>query len=291
VLNLSKDTNASRSSLTEIASMFFNAKDISEMMNKSDAPQLSPATTITSQASSRSLLAKKGGSFFDKVKTGAQHDNLICQCGHVAKCLSESIIHGKSCQSSAVVIEDDDAALHEDDADDRLEIDEDDEDRQSHSALNLSVSGSTRCQHCRHRCKSSTDLLHHLAQCTEAIRCANEMYDSNSEESGERRSDAHSLQQQAAVQQQRVCIWNKAAKEIAAAVVHQDKSNLLNKSPGSQVASNEENSYYGVETAPGYGEVSNTKKHHNSHYSSHFIHALMTAFYRKNRTDFKIVLL
>ncbi|XP_034472474.1 uncharacterized protein LOC117780159 isoform X3 [Drosophila innubila] len=258
VLNLSKDTNASRSSLTEIASMFFNEKQISEMLDKSDVPQLSPATTITSQASSRSLLAKKGGSFFDKLKTGAQHDNLICQCGHVAKYLSESIIHGKSCQSSAVVIEDDDAALHEDDADDRLEIDEDDEDRQSHSALNLSVSGSTRCQHCRHRCKSSTDLLHHLAQCAEAIRCANEMYDSNSGESGERRSDAHSLQQQAAVQQQRVCIWNKAAKEIAAAVVHQDKTNLLTKSPGSQAVSNEENSYYGVETAPGYGEV--TKK-------------------------------
>lgn len=233
------------------------------MLHKSDIPQLSPATTITSQASSRSLLAKKsGGSFFDKLKTGAQLDNLICQCGHVAKCLSESIIHGKSCQSSAVVIEDDDAALHEDDADDRLEIDEDDEDRQSHSALNLSVSGSTRCQHCRHRCKSSTDLLHHLAQCAEAIRCANEMYDSNSGESSERRAEAHALQQQqqAAVQQQRVCIWNKAAKEIAAAVVHQDKASLLNKSTtmagGNQVVSNEENSYYGVETAPGYGEVS-----------------------------------
>lgn len=268
VLNLSKDINASRSSLTEIASMFFNEKQISEMLDKSDIPQLSPATTITSQASSRSLLqAKKaGGSFFDKLKTGAQLDNLICQCGHVAKYLSESIIHAKSCQSSAVVIEDDDAALHEDDADDRLEIDEDDEDRQSHSALNLSVSGSTRCQHCRHRCKSSTDLLHHLGQCAEAIRCANEMYDSNSGESSERRAEAHALQQQqqAAVQQQRVCIWNKAAKEIAAAVVQQDKGGLLNKatssgtsaSGGNQVVSNEENSYYGVETAPGYGEVS-----------------------------------
>lgn len=253
--------------------MFFNEKQISEMLDKSDIPQLSPATTITSQASSRSLLqAKKGGgSFFDKLKTGAQLDNLICQCGHVAKCLSESIIHGKSCQSSAVVIEDDDAALHEDDADDRLEIDEDDEDRQSHSALNLSVSGSTRCQHCRHRCKSSTDLLHHLAQCAEAIRCANEMYDSNSGESSERRAEAHALQQQqAAVQQQRVCIWNKAAKEIAAAVVHQDKGGLLNKSTssgtsasgGSQVVSNEENSYYGVETAPGYGEVSTAIERH-----------------------------
>lgn len=257
MLNLSKDTNASRSSLTEIASKFFNEKEISEMLDKSDVPQLSPATTIGSMGSSRSLLAKKGGgSFFDKLKTGAQHDNLICQCGHVAKCLSESIIHGKSCQSSAVVIDEDDVALHEDDADDRLEIDEDDDDRQSHSALNLSVSGSTRCQHCRHRCKSSTDLLHHMTQCAEVIRCANEMYDSNSGESCERRNDPHALQQQAAVQQQRVCIWNKAAKEIAAAVVQQDKANLLTKSPGSQAASNEENSYYGVETAPGYGEVS-----------------------------------
>ncbi|SPP82067.1 uncharacterized protein LOC117584728 isoform X4 [Drosophila guanche] len=265
VLNLSKDTNASRSTLTEIASMFFNEKQISEMLDKSDVPQLSPATTVTSQASSRSQPTKKtSSSFLDKLKTGAQHENLICQCGHVAKCLSESIIHGKSCHASAVIIADeDDAALHEDDADDRLEIDEDDEDHHSHSALNLSVTGSTRCQHCRHRCKSSNDLLHHLTQCVEAIRCANEMYDSNSGESSEqRRSDSHhSLQQQAAVQQQRVCIWNKAAKEIAAAAaaaVHQENSNN-NKSPAnSQGTNNEENSYYGVETAPGYGEV--TKK-------------------------------
>ncbi|XP_041452257.1 uncharacterized protein LOC111070359 isoform X4 [Drosophila obscura] len=268
VLNLSKDTNASRSTLTEIASMFFNEKQISEMLDKSDVPQLSPATTITSQASSRSQPTKKSSSsFLDKLKTGAQHENLICQCGHVAKCLSESIIHGKSCHASAVIIaDDDDAALHEDDADDRLEIDEDDEDHHSHSALNLSVTGSTRCQHCRHRCKSSNDLMHHLTQCVEAIRCANEMYDSNSGESSEqRRSDSHhSLQQQAAVQQQRVCIWNKAAKEIAAAAaaaVHQENSNNKNlvKSPAnSQGTNNEENSYYGVETAPGYGEV--TKK-------------------------------
>ncbi|XP_032580783.1 uncharacterized protein LOC6617792 isoform X5 [Drosophila sechellia] len=262
VLNLSKETNASRSSLTEIASMFFNEKQISEMLDKSDVPQLSPATTVASQNSTRSQMTKKS-SFMDKLKTGAQHENLVCQCGHVAKCLSESIIHGKSCHASAVIIDEDDAGLHEDDADDRLEIDEDDEDHHSHSALNLSVTGSTRCQHCRHRCKSSTDLMHHLKQCVEAIRCANEMYDSNSGESGDRRPDSQSLQQQAAVQQQRVCIWNKATKEIvaaAAASMQQEKNNHnLVKSPtGSQAASNEENSYYGVETAPGYGEV--TKK-------------------------------
>ncbi|XP_016976760.1 uncharacterized protein LOC108042812 isoform X5 [Drosophila rhopaloa] len=263
VLNLSKETNASRSSLTEIASMFFNEKQISEMLDKSDVPQLSPATTVASQNSTRSQLTKKTG-FLERVKSGAHYENLVCQCGHVAKCLSESIIHGKSCHASAVIIDDDDVALHEDDADDRLEIDEDDEDHHSHSALNLSVTGSTRCQHCRHRCKSSTDLLHHLKQCVEAIRCANEMYDSNSGESGDRRPDTQSLQQQAAVQQQRVCIWNKATKEIVAAAAaaslqQENSSHSLVKSPaGSQAASNEENSYYGVETAPGYGEV--TKK-------------------------------
>ncbi|XP_033169825.1 uncharacterized protein LOC117146978 isoform X4 [Drosophila mauritiana] len=268
VLNLSKETNASRSSLTEIASMFFNEKQISEMLDKSDVPQLSPATTVASQNSTRSQMTKKS-SFMDKLKTGAQHENLVCQCGHVAKCLSESIIHGKSCHASAVIIDEDDAGLHEDDADDRLEIDEDDEDHHSHSALNLSVTGSTRCQHCRHRCKSSTDLMHHLKQCVEAIRCANEMYDSNSGESGGRRPDSQSLQQQAAVQQQRVCIWNKATKEIvaaAAASMQQEKNNHnLVKSPtGSQAASNEENSYYGVETAPGYGEMTPEEEAANS---------------------------
>ncbi|XP_017025691.1 uncharacterized protein [Drosophila kikkawai] len=270
ILNLSKETNASRSSLTEIASMFFNEKQISEMLDKSDVPQLSPATTVASHNSSRSQLTRKS-SFMDKLKTGAHQENLVCQCGHVAKCLSESIIHGKSCHASAVIIDDDDAGLHEDDADDRLEIDEDDDDHQSHSALNLSVTGSTRCQHCRHRCKSSTDLLHHLTQCVEAIRCANEMYDSNSGESGgERRPDSKSLQQQAAVQQQRVCIWNKAAKEIAAAacaaaVQQENSSKSLVKSPaGSQGTSNEENSYYGVETAPGYGEMTPEEEAANS---------------------------
>ncbi|XP_016968520.1 uncharacterized protein LOC108036732 isoform X2 [Drosophila biarmipes] len=269
VLNLSKETNASRSSLTEIASMFFNEKQISEMLDKSDVPQLSPATTVASQNSSRSQMTKRS-SFLDKLKTGAQHENLVCQCGHVAKCLSESIIHGKSCHASAVIIDDDDAGLHEDDADDRLEIDEDDEDRHSHSALNLSVTGSTRCQHCRHRCKSSTDLLHHLKQCVEAIRCANEMYDSNSGESGDRRPDSQSLQQQAAVQQQRVCIWNKATKEIVAAAAaaslqQENSSHSIVKSPaGSQAASNEENSYYGVETAPGYGEMTPEEEAANS---------------------------
>ncbi|XP_015053116.2 uncharacterized protein LOC6527437 isoform X4 [Drosophila yakuba] len=268
VLNLSKETNASRSSLTEIGSMFFNEKQISEMLDKSHVPQLSPATTVASQNSTRSQMTKRS-SFMDKLKTGAQHENLVCQCGHVAKCLSESIIHGKSCHASAVIIDEDDAGLHEDDADDRLEIDEDDEDHHSHSALNLSVTGSTRCQHCRHRCKSSTDLMHHLKQCVEAIRCANEMYDSNSGESGDRRPDSQSLQQQAAVQQQRVCIWNKATKEIvaaAAASLQQEKHNhSLIKSPtGSQAASNEENSYYGVETAPGYGEMTPEEEAANS---------------------------
>ncbi|XP_016976759.1 uncharacterized protein LOC108042812 isoform X4 [Drosophila rhopaloa] len=269
VLNLSKETNASRSSLTEIASMFFNEKQISEMLDKSDVPQLSPATTVASQNSTRSQLTKKTG-FLERVKSGAHYENLVCQCGHVAKCLSESIIHGKSCHASAVIIDDDDVALHEDDADDRLEIDEDDEDHHSHSALNLSVTGSTRCQHCRHRCKSSTDLLHHLKQCVEAIRCANEMYDSNSGESGDRRPDTQSLQQQAAVQQQRVCIWNKATKEIVAAAAaaslqQENSSHSLVKSPaGSQAASNEENSYYGVETAPGYGEMTPEEEAANS---------------------------
>ncbi|XP_075153847.1 uncharacterized protein LOC142227275 isoform X3 [Haematobia irritans] len=294
ILNLTTDLATSRSSLSEIASMFFNEKQLSEMlqpMDKSDAvaravSQLSPTTTInSSSASSKSLLSRKTGSFFDKIKSSSTtNENLICPCGHMAKCLSESIIHRKSCTflplSGADDIDLDDEDHDEDGEEGRLEIDfNDDEDcdKQSHSALNLSVTGSTRCQHCRHRCKSSADLLNHLKICSEAnSRCG----DSVSGESfnGSRSvmgtgsgadNDATSGDNHHPMEN-RVFVWNKLPRnqqpegsqnfDAGRQHMHQNQMNSSSTTGGSSLLSsnNDENSYYGVETAPGYGEV--TKK-------------------------------
>ncbi|XP_037818222.1 probable serine/threonine-protein kinase DDB_G0282963 isoform X4 [Lucilia sericata] len=287
ILNLSTDL-ASRSSLSEIASMFFNEKQISEMLQPADkteamagaASQLSPTTTITSSASSRSLLNRKTGSFFDKIKSSsATNENLICPCGHMAKCLSESIIHRKTCTFSPLSANDDmdlDDDEHDEDGEEgRLEIDftEDEEcDKQSHSALNLSVTGSTRCQHCRHRCKSSVDLLNHLKICSEAnSRCDSLSGDSCA---GSRvmlgDTSANELQHP---MENRVFIWNKlprnqqegsgggSGSQSSDGNQRQQpiSGNSSSNAGGSLLsANNDENSYYGVETAPGYGEV--TKK-------------------------------
>ncbi|XP_075153845.1 uncharacterized protein LOC142227275 isoform X2 [Haematobia irritans] len=300
ILNLTTDLATSRSSLSEIASMFFNEKQLSEMlqpMDKSDAvaravSQLSPTTTInSSSASSKSLLSRKTGSFFDKIKSSSTtNENLICPCGHMAKCLSESIIHRKSCTflplSGADDIDLDDEDHDEDGEEGRLEIDfNDDEDcdKQSHSALNLSVTGSTRCQHCRHRCKSSADLLNHLKICSEAnSRCG----DSVSGESfnGSRSvmgtgsgadNDATSGDNHHPMEN-RVFVWNKLPRnqqpegsqnfDAGRQHMHQNQMNSSSTTGGSSLLSsnNDENSYYGVETAPGYGEMTPEEEAANS---------------------------
>ncbi|XP_065358590.1 uncharacterized protein LOC135952518 isoform X5 [Calliphora vicina] len=283
ILNLSTDL-ASRSSLSDIASMFFNEKQISEMLQPSDktetivgaASQLSPTTTITSSVSSRSMLNRKTGSFFDKIKSAtATNENLICPCGHLAKCLSESIQHRKSCTFSPLSTNDDidlDDDEHDEDGDEgRLEIDftEDEEcDKQSHSALNLSVTGSTRCQYCRHRCKSSVDLLNHLKICSEANSRCDSLSGDSCAGSRVMMGDTSASEMQHHPMENRVFIWNKlprnhqeggGSQSSEGNRQHASSGNSSSNAGGSLLsANNDENSYYGVETAPGYGEV--TKK-------------------------------
>lgn len=88
------------------------------------------------------LLKRKNSSFFDKLKEklingGNDEFNLMCElCGYESKCLSESVAHGKkhAAEKEELVV----------------------------SGTELS---STRCQHCRHRCKTSADLITHLKAC------------------------------------------------------------------------------------------------------------------------------
>ncbi|XP_075992062.1 uncharacterized protein LOC142987286 [Anticarsia gemmatalis] len=87
---------------------------------------------------------KKNESFFDRLKerllteTG-EEGSLICKnCGFESKCLSEHSVHEKNCspQSNRIT-----------------------------TNASLSSLSSTRCQNCRHRCKSSADLLIHMKTC------------------------------------------------------------------------------------------------------------------------------
>jgi len=116
--------------------------------------------TKSDLSSSRSDLSfkKKNASFFDKLKekllVGAGEScNLVCACcGHESKCLSELARHQKLHSSPG-----------------------------NHSSDGSGINGgsgvvlasgaelsSTRCQHCRQRCKTSADLVMHLQSCSEA---------------------------------------------------------------------------------------------------------------------------
>lgn len=218
--------------------------------------QLSPTSNTSSSESSR----RKNGNFFDKFIAGnrLEGNNLTCTCGRQSKCLSEMIIHQKQCQ------------LH----------------RDNQSPVNLSItnSGSTRCQHCRHRCKSSADLFVHMQHCMEAPRSAsngdsNESHSNYSsvekidvsedyiDEIGDDDSDSepHPMEN-------RVFVWNRRPQqniENGSGKIpggSDDASSTATKQDDDHDDSenNEESykhddvSYYGVETAPGYGEV--TKK-------------------------------
>ncbi|GBP38057.1 Zinc finger protein 91 [Eumeta japonica] len=97
------------------------------------------STTVKEQAPK-----KKNESFFDKLKerllaeTGAE-GSLVCKnCGFQSKCLSEHSVHEKNCTSHSCRI--------------------------TANTPMTSVS-STRCQNCRHRCKSSADLYVHMKTC------------------------------------------------------------------------------------------------------------------------------
>lgn len=149
---------SANSALRDFASLF-GSEDVFKTNVKRDPemPELLPAVplyTSTPKDKDVSIFKEKNASFFDKLKekllNGAgEAYNLTCQyCGHESKCLSESSSHQKSCGKE-----------------------------QSHaqSLTRIHNISSSRCQHCRQRCKSSTDLYHHLKTCPEALKVLNHM--------------------------------------------------------------------------------------------------------------------
>lgn len=113
------------------------------------------------------LLKKKNASFFDKLKekllTGNNEEqSLFCEmCGHESKCLSEAVAHQKRHSDSSF---------------------QNDFEGQQENEVFLSGAelSSTRCQHCRQRCKTSTDLINHLKSC-KAFGAAQEVQNNNLE--------------------------------------------------------------------------------------------------------------
>lgn len=250
------------SSLKDFASLF-GSEDIFNATIGSDqsagTPQLSPVSNASSST--------KRKNFFNELKQSADGaGNLNCPCGHTSKVLSESIIHKKTCGRSG-------------------------EKRASPSPVNLSTnSGSSRCQYCRQRCKSSADMFIHVQNCKEARNSMEvESLDSESEVGTNDKMDIEGANDGSESgphpMENRVFVWNKLphqspsqladlsivslAAGTSAPLVpkvepkseehtssqHADRSEDSENNDDEKV---DDSTYYGVETAPGYGEV--TKK-------------------------------
>ncbi|XP_059618405.1 uncharacterized protein LOC132262929 [Phlebotomus argentipes] len=237
--------NSSTSALKDFASLFAGGKEIfSETCSiKSEAPpQMSPSSTNS--------FKKKHASFFDKLRekcvtNSGVGTNMTCSCGHVSKCLSEALIHQDSCKK-------------------QLE-----NNRKSTSPINLSMNvGSTRCQICRHRCKSSADLIAHMQTCVEQKSIGGDsMEDSVSEvensDKGEGQDEiddaSNDNQKEPHPMENVVFVWNKMPEHPDQFVTAKQEPQAAGSTPDPEPTSRDDpNTYCGVETAPGYGEV--TKK-------------------------------
>ncbi|XP_065226531.1 uncharacterized protein LOC135849797 isoform X3 [Planococcus citri] len=149
--------------LKDLMTMFSSANEAKESKNKDRAtPDSKRSNADSSSDTSPSDPAKKlpdsfkkkNATFFDRLKeklmVGAgENGNLVCWCGHKSKCLSESLMHQK--QHS-----------------------ENNEKNEKSTTNGPVISGaelsSTRCQHCRQRCKTSSDLYVHLQSCPEVLK-------------------------------------------------------------------------------------------------------------------------
>ncbi|CAG9814202.1 unnamed protein product [Phaedon cochleariae] len=142
---------SSNSILKDFASLF-GSEDVFKSTPK--VPDLIPAAMYNNLSSPKSkftdvVFKQKNASFFDSLReklelgTGGS-SNLTCNiCGHESKCLTEQAKHQKSCGKEA---------------------------GKAPNVIPMHNISSTRCQACRQRCKSSTDLYNHLQACPEAIR-------------------------------------------------------------------------------------------------------------------------
>ncbi|XP_055381830.1 putative uncharacterized protein DDB_G0282133 isoform X2 [Condylostylus longicornis] len=264
--------------LQQIVTMLFG-KDIPQEL-LSNLPLLSPGSDFNNSEkyggvglsdSVNYLLHKNSQSFFNKLKQRfpgnenslAKLENLTCTCGYICKCLSELYKHRNTCQISS------------------CEVDRNQNiDCKKHSNLfpiNLSTninSASIRCHICRHRCKSSADLMNHLKSCGETVN-QNDFSDSSLDTTEQNivayNEDTEKLLMKKHPMEDKVFIWNdvnssfqNSRKGENVVEVKKRNSNKIDEHQlniSTHYESDEkidEISYYGVETAPGYGEVTKT---------------------------------
>lgn len=231
-------------------------KIITSLLSK---PELS-VESVNKAGSSDSLAnLKKKSSFFDVLRkkliegnpTGSEDKNLVCKCSYEAKTLSDLIIHQKVCKRPDL-------------------------------SLSPASLGSTRCQYCRVRFKTSQDLLSHIQKCPGAQSMI-ECLDSSSEANGDEKMTAMEdyMSDEAAIDnpnerhpmENRVFVWNQLAKSKKEPSDTNDEQTLASDknddSDDNNLVVNEDDDlpetptltdseYLGVESAPGYGEI--TKK-------------------------------
>lgn len=135
---------------------------------------------------------KKNESFFDKLKerllteTG-EEGSLICKnCSFESKCLSEHSVHEKNCTPQLNRI-----------------------------APNASVSSlsSTRCQNCRHRCKSSADLYIHMQTCKKSESVSNDSMEMATQQRNEIQSMSKEKEIEPHPMENVVFVWNNISQE------------------------------------------------------------------------------
>uniref|UniRef100_A0AAR5QJC9 C2H2-type domain-containing protein n=1 Tax=Dendroctonus ponderosae TaxID=77166 RepID=A0AAR5QJC9_DENPD len=140
-------SRSGNSALKDFASLF-GSEDVFKNPTTSKVPDLIPTSIFQVANKNKTMDFKhKNASFFDhlKEKLGvATGCNLICElCGHESKCLTEQAKHKKICGKEIT--------------------------KAPHYIPIHNISAS-RCQHCRQRCKSSTDLFNHLQTCQDALK-------------------------------------------------------------------------------------------------------------------------
>lgn len=262
--------------LKEMAAFFMGAGAAEDVfanalsMRNTSTPQLSPASNASSST------RRKATTFFDELKeklaagTSRDEGNLVCRCGHMSKCLSELIMHQKTCAQIFGEIARIDSPVN------------------LSTTSNSSAGSSIRCQYCRHRCKSSADLHAHMQHCMEARSNEDSMESTsmygNSEKfdvseammTGDDDDDQDGGKETPHPMENVTFVWNKIPDGASSDDQNRCSADATSPEPrpddkpGSSAADRSEesetnedykpddNSYYGVETAPGYGEV--TKK-------------------------------
>lgn len=229
-------------------------KIITSLLSK---PELSVESVNKASSSSHAdnlASLKKKSSFFDVLRkkliegnaTGSEDKNLVCKCAYEAKTLSDLIIHQNVCGKQD-------------------------------SLLQSLTMGSTRCQFCRVRFKTSQDLMSHIQNCPGAQSMIE--LDSSSEANGDEKMTGMEdyMSDEAAIDnpnerhpmENRVFVWNQLAKSKKEPSDTNDTSDRNDDSDDNNLVVNEDDDlpetptltdseYLGVESAPGYGEI--TKK-------------------------------